>query len=557
MPKTKIGIVGVGPRGTSLLERIITYCVHCKLARIPKLLLFDKNSEFGVGCHGTDIAENLLLNTIADQITMYFGEKMKPYGPVYDGKNLYEWAVEHHYKAEKIAYLPRKILGDYLKQFYNEQIQRMNKYEIDFEEIRKEVTNIICLENEILIHLKNKEYSVKKAVLALGHHGDVAVNCVHRGQTVDMAVLKTMKVKSVAIQGMGLTAFDVISDLTEGLGGQFERTNSGGLNYIPSGKEPVLYPYSRTGIFLSGRAFNRDTEFIYQPVYFTFKEIKKLKTKKGRLNFLKDVIPLLNKELVHAYKLQTGKDDFDVDKFWHPENELDISSQEDLKNSFYRCLTTDIIECRKGKFESPIKFCQDIVRDVRDVIRYAVEYDGLDINSYEKFINEWQPVFNRICVGPPCIRLEQLRALIDSGICDLKHVKKPNLKTFNDKYILKNVYKDGKKEFTIFECLIKAKIKSTDYEMNKNIMIVNIKKRYIIFKKGKFYRGGLKVTKNHNLMDKNNRTCKNLYALGVPTEGSKYFTFVLGRPNMVSTFLKDNNRVARSLMKTLVESKNA
>lgn len=37
-------------------------------------------------------------------------------------------------------------------------------------------------------------------------------------------------------------------------------------------------------------------------------------------------------------------------------------------------------------------------------------------------------------------------------------------------------------------------------------------------------------------------------ALGIPTEGAKYFTYVLPRPDVVSTFLKDANIIAKHII---------
>ncbi|MDC9723272.1 MAG: hypothetical protein PSN34_10965, partial [Urechidicola sp.] len=55
---------------------------------------------------------------------------------------------------------------------------------------------------------------------------------------------------------------------------------------------------------------------------------------------------------------------------------------------------------------------------------------------------------------------------------------------------------------------------------------------------------GLEINENYEVFDVKNEACKNIHAFGIPTEGSKYFTMVLGRPNMKSTFLLDGNNLA-------------
>ncbi|WP_033293088.1 FAD/NAD(P)-binding protein [Amycolatopsis jejuensis] len=54
--------------------------------------------------------------------------------------------------------------------------------------------------------------------------------------------------ESVLLRGMGLTFIDQVTLLTQGRGGKFRRTSAGSLVYEPSGEEPVLYAGSRRGV---------------------------------------------------------------------------------------------------------------------------------------------------------------------------------------------------------------------------------------------------------------------------------------------------------------------
>jgi hypothetical protein len=60
----------------SLLERLL----RNNLSKDIKFLLFHKNKAEGYGCNNPSILDNLLVNTISEQITMYFGKKMKKFG---------------------------------------------------------------------------------------------------------------------------------------------------------------------------------------------------------------------------------------------------------------------------------------------------------------------------------------------------------------------------------------------------------------------------------------------------------------------------------------------
>jgi uncharacterized NAD(P)/FAD-binding protein YdhS len=50
----------------------------------------------------------------------------------------------------------------------------------------------------------------------------------------------------VAVAGMGLVGFDVLTALTVGRGGTFEDVGDR-KRYVPSGREPTIYLYSRSG----------------------------------------------------------------------------------------------------------------------------------------------------------------------------------------------------------------------------------------------------------------------------------------------------------------------
>lgn len=204
-------------------------------------------------------------------MTMYFGVEMSSYGLIYEGDSLYDWYRKKHSNLSSIKasdYLPRRVLGDYLNDFYQLQIARMRKYNINFQEVNHEVIDIQSLEDDTIIKTKDYQYKASLSVLCVGHqinkNKDVGILTDFLNYD-DLNKIEDRKI--VALQGMGLTAFDVISRLTEGRGGSYKKTNNTKLSYTPSGKEPKIHLYSRGGVFNSGRAVNNDPNFIYQPVF--------------------------------------------------------------------------------------------------------------------------------------------------------------------------------------------------------------------------------------------------------------------------------------------------
>jgi hypothetical protein len=90
----------------------------------------------------------------------------------------------------------------------------------------------------------------------------------------------------VGCRGMGVTAFDVVLHLTEGRGGEFVREPDAGLVYRPSGREPRLILFSRSGIFTATRPHNAKQVDIaaleHRAAFFTCETIDRLRDARGR-----------------------------------------------------------------------------------------------------------------------------------------------------------------------------------------------------------------------------------------------------------------------------------
>jgi len=545
-----IAIVGMGPRGISLLERLISNTIESKITDKIEFVLFDKNKDLGMGCHYHTLSKNLIVNTLASQITMYYGKEMQN-TPTFEGMNFYEWYRNNvSNDVKETDYLSRADLGRYLNYFFLEQEQRMKDNGITFNIVYKEVKGIE--ENSEFIEVKTdeKSYRVSKAILCLGHqeNKELRDNKTYIGDILHTASIRNLSdVESVAVQGMGLTSFDVISELTEGRDGKFDRDENGELYYIPSGKEPMIYLYSRTGIPLSGRASNNDPEYIYKPKFFTIAAIDHIRSDKKQLDFEEDVLPLLIKELEYAYETRSNGKKLDIDSFLNFENKLNKSSQEEFVESLISHLEFDIEHSALGRYDSPYKFCQDIIRDIRDVLRYAVDFKGLIPQSHKDFITKWQPKFVRICIGPPAIRIEQMKALIDAKICNVGFANNPTVTQKGDKYILKVSY-DSEILETEVDFLISAIMPTLDFEKSTDSLICSLKEDYELFNRDNFFIGGFDINRDFQVIKKNGNPSDKLYGLGLAVEGSKYFTLVLGRPNMHSTFLYDSDKLAKTLL---------
>lgn len=260
-----------------------------------------------------------------------------------------------------------------------------------------------------------------------------------------------------------------------------------------------------------------------------------------------DVLPLLKQELEHAYSMKTGGQKLDVDTFLNPERRIKRETQESFRSSFLSYLRWDIEQCSIGKMDSAYKFCQDIIRDLRDQLRLAIDFRGISNESYHHFQSYWNPKFLKICVGPPHIRLMQLEALIEKDICTIDFALNPYIERIANGFVLTCNYEHDYTK-TEVDYIVKGCSPSMNLCEIKNTLTENLLKRFKPFKIGETAYRGLEINQSYELVEVDGKVCNNIHAFGIPTEGSKYFTLVLGRPSIESTFLLDGNALSNILL---------
>lgn len=84
----KIGIIGAGPRGLSVAERIL----HNNQGRYSlELILFDPEGPGGRVWRLNQPPE-LLMNSVSQQVTLFTDETLSSGGTVMPGPNLFQWS---------------------------------------------------------------------------------------------------------------------------------------------------------------------------------------------------------------------------------------------------------------------------------------------------------------------------------------------------------------------------------------------------------------------------------------------------------------------------------
>ncbi len=119
----RVAIVGMGPRGLTVLERLVANQRAQKLRTIH-IYIFDPNPP-GIGCHDPDQAGHLLVNTVAGQITQFSDPTVVNAGPVLEGPSFHEWLTAEELRkgtgipAHPDGYYSRAAFGRYLHWCYH------------------------------------------------------------------------------------------------------------------------------------------------------------------------------------------------------------------------------------------------------------------------------------------------------------------------------------------------------------------------------------------------------------------------------------------------------
>ena len=594
----RVAIVGLGPRGLAMVERILAHAKREETWRL-EVLLFSEGAP-GPGCHHTDQSRFLLLNTAADQITQFPTVSRGSPAAATGGPAFAQWLKER-IKAGDIgcvlteegasiddSYQPRALYGEYLKDAFvrlrqscPQQVRlRLIKYAATAAERRESGKWMLRANNEVFADIDFLH-------LATGHN--LPRTWTPEPKTVPWLIddpfpvaqrLADVKATAtVAIEGMGLAAFDVIAELTLGRGGRFVTAGAGELTYVPSGQEPKLMVFSRSGLPLRARPSNQKT-FTGRPDvrHFTEEKVAALRAK-GPIDFEKTMLPLLVRDMEDAYygamvrsggfpedliaKLEDGswKDvpdwvervarnvpleaRFSWKKLTQPVPADALVTAAAFAKFFRDYLRDDIVEAGRGNVTSPIKAACDVLRDLRERIAEAVDFKGLTGESQAWFYGVFLSQLKRLSVGPPKARIAQLMALIDAGVVRADFGPEAICEVEPDGWRLRS--RLWPQHAARADVLVRARVAHPNpvgSPLLRGLIADGHARR---FSNGVFSYGGLEVTRSMNVVSRDGAVVSNLWATGVVTEGTRFYTYVLPRPNAPGRFEDDAEAAARAM----------
>ncbi len=475
----RIAIVGLGPWGVCALERVVTTARDQLRPAVDVAVHVIEPGTPGSGVYDVTQPDYLLLNNPCGELSLY-PFATEPDRPCY-GLGLYDWVVARGYRwvgercaidpagepIERHHFLPRRLMGEYLRWFYGALVVAAPSG-----------VHIVHHPTAAVDIVARRDGSEE---VWLGDGGTVVVDHVivtsgHTANQVDEggyvldpypvgAYVDTIPTTAtVAVSGMGLVALDVVTALTVGRGGEFVE-DGGGLRYRPSGREPRLQLFCRSGLpFTAKSVTGKDRTDVYKPVICTDEALDALSGRARGSRRLVDVrrelLPLLFAEMSARYYAQvafqasgtaaTGAAvreqlrsawadrSFDeelgrLSRRFGSFNAEDLffgrqpnyCSSDDYERFVYRSLADDLREAEVPDGASPVKSAAQVFRIFRDRMRSVVEEGGLSFDSYLDFNADICSRIHRLVAGPPALRTRQMLALMDAGLVRMPYGPAP------------------------------------------------------------------------------------------------------------------------------------
>lgn len=267
----RVCLVGAGPRGTGLLQRLTV------LARRSGIeLSVDVVDPFPPGAGRIwrrDQSELLWMNSPLPSVAMFDGPDGLP--------PLAEWAATvpptgpgadpalhaQVRRSRQRRFASRPVAGAYLEWAFARAAEGPGRVRVH----RDRVVDVVDGPGgDQLVRLADRAEPlvVDVVVLAQGHvdtapAADTAAIAAHAGarglwhrppaHAEPLTDDELPPGTPVLVRGLGLTFVDLVTLLTGGRGGRFVERGDGGLTYLPSGREPVLYAGSRRGVPYRGK----------------------------------------------------------------------------------------------------------------------------------------------------------------------------------------------------------------------------------------------------------------------------------------------------------------
>ncbi|MEV5387012.1 FAD/NAD(P)-binding protein [Streptomyces sp. NPDC052721] len=448
--RQQLVIVGAGPRGTGLLERLAANAPELYAGPGLDIHLVDPHPPGGGRIWRQAQSPLLWMNSQAEDVTMFTDDTVAMAGPVREGPTLHEWA-----RLDGRTFPDRRLQGRYLRWVYERAVAGLPPNVTVHHHPHRALRVDGPREGRQRVWLEGRSHPLPAdlVILAMGHldseldaqQSELAVYAREHGLvhlppdfTADSDLSALAPGEPVLVRGFGLAFVDLMVLLTEGRGGRYE-----GETYRPSGREPVLYVGSRRGVpYHSKIGYDWTGDRPPLPRFLGPAEVAELLARPGGFDFRRDVWPLVEKELgfAHYHRLFTAHPgrtamawaDFE-EKYAaagdpaetralvaaavpDPADRLDLTALDHPLDGVRYASHDAFQDGLRGYIEEDLRRRHDPARspDLAVFLGLLSVYGQLvrlgDIGSW------WHGFFSYLASGPPGPRLRQMLALSRAGL---------------------------------------------------------------------------------------------------------------------------------------------
>ncbi len=581
----EVAIVGLGSWGLCVMERTVD---RARRTGTWVRLHVIEPAQLGGGVYSAEQPDYLILNNACGQLSLYAAPDgdAPPYAV-----GLHQWAMVSGYRwvgyecrvgaggdpIRPTDYLPRRLMGEYLVWFYDTLLD----YAPPNLEIVRHYAAAVDISpavggREAVLLDNGTTVTVDHVVLTSGHtfndefvaQGGVQYQPAYPIESLEQSVPVE---SSVAVAGMGLVGFDVLTALTIGRGGTFEDRGTDRLRYLPSGREPSIVLYSRSGApYCAKSATGVDPYGQYQPVVCTSDEFAALTNPGGsatrrHVDFRAELLPLLFAEMQARYYLQAallagGEAEsaevraalrqgwldghyekvvdgleprfgrFDPAAHLFAGSDRTYTSTADYQAQVHEMVKADLTEALYPG-GSPVKAAQEVLRILRDQLRSVIEFGGLSLDSYIEFQANVRGRINRLEAGVPPMRSQQLLALLDAGVVRIPLGPNPAAAPSADGIRLSSTVFEEPIEVKV-DAVVRGYLDMPSLARSGSPLLKRLyaKGRLTQLSYGDTPVGSVAINEEFHPYDSEGRLQSNLSVLGVLTEGVRYFTHYLPSP---------------------------
>lgn len=279
-----LAVVGAGPRGTSLVERIAANAAEAAPGRRVEVHVVDPHPPGGGRIWRRRQSPLLWMNTTADDCTLYPDASVACAGPVHGGPTLTQWAArlaegrlpappgftadpQDIAEARRVHggwFATRRLQSAYLSWVFYRACAADPRVRV--RPHRAGVRDLVGLPDgrqRLVLSGGARPIDADAVLLAQGNvevdpglqERRTATEAAARGldylppaSTADAPLDRVPAGEPVLVRGLGLAFIDAMVLLTSGRGGTFHRDGAGRLHYRRSGGEPVILAGSRRGV---------------------------------------------------------------------------------------------------------------------------------------------------------------------------------------------------------------------------------------------------------------------------------------------------------------------